>query len=169
VNAPLLLQQLDNLQAGTASNIVLEIEREVVNRRPEFKDGVPNWLLRQSLNLSWRLTVERKLTSELKRVNLDDAYHAFRDRLVTAARKNGNPDTISHAELSALLVGEVVEPAAMKPIRVFAGGQAKLFLFFTVLAAVIPAGLFKLTCGRVKPAAAKIAPATPPPASLCSG
>ena len=169
VNAPLLLQQLDNLQSGAASNIVSEIEQEVANRRPEFKDGFPNWLLRRSLGLSLRLTVERKLTSEVKRSNLDDAYHAFRDRLVSVAKKKGNPDTITHAELSALLVGEVVEPAAMNPIRAFAGGQAKMFLLFTVLTAVIPAGLFKLTCGRVKPAVAKIESATPPLASPAAG
>lgn len=169
VNAPLLLQQLENLQSGTASNIVLEIEREVVARRPEFKDGFPNWLLRQSLDLACRWMIERKLTSELKRVNLDEAYHAFRDRLVSTAKKSGNPDTISHAELSAMLVTEVVEPAAMKPIRVFAGGQARLFVFLTVLTAVIPAGLFKMTCGRVKPVAQKAGTIMPPPASRAAG
>ncbi|MEY4387494.1 MAG: hypothetical protein RLY20_2777 [Verrucomicrobiota bacterium] len=150
VNAPLFLEELDTLQSAAASNIVLEIEHEVVTRRPEFKSGLPNWLMHQSLNWSWRLTVERKLSSELKRRNLDDAYKAFRDRLVSSAKMKGNPDTISHADLSALLVDEVVEPAAMTPIRVFAGGQAKMLLFFSVLTAVIPAGLFRLTLGRVE-------------------
>jgi hypothetical protein len=150
VNAPALLRQLDELQSGAVSNLVAEVEARLVAGSPQLQSGLPNKLLHHSLRLMGTMVVERKVNQELKRAHADDFYHAVRDRLVSAARQRGSPDTITHQELSEFLVQEVVVPGVMKPIRVFAGGQVKVFLVLALLSVVIPPGAFKLTCGRAK-------------------
>lgn len=152
VDAPLLLRQLDGLQSGAVTNLMGEIEARLVAGSAQLQSGLPNKLLHYTLQLIGKTLVERKLGSELKRVNLDDFYRVVRDRLVEEARRNGNPDTISRKDLSAFVVREVVVPSVLKPVRVFAGGQVKLFLFLAFLTLVVPALLFELTCGRVKQA-----------------
>lgn len=150
VNAPELLQQLDTLQSGAVSKLVHEVEQQIVTSSPRFQSGLPKKLLHHSLQIIGTVLVQRKINSEVKRSNLDDFYHALHDRLISEARRRGNPDTISHQEISTFLEKEVVVPSAMKPIRLFAGGQAKVFIFLAVLSLVVPAALFRITCGRVK-------------------
>lgn len=153
VNVPELHRQLDQLQAGAVSNLVAEVETRLVASSPQLQNGLPNTLLHHSLRFIGTVLVQRKVNSELKRTKLDDFYHAVRDRLVSAARLQGNPDTMGRQELSTFLVKEVVVPSVMKPIRIFAGNQVKMFLFLAFLSLVIPATIFELTCGRVKTAA----------------
>jgi len=153
VNVPELHGQLDQLGSGATSNLVAEVEVRLVASSPQLQSGLPNKLLHHSLRFIGTVLVQRKLNSELKRTHLDDFYHAVRDRLVSAARAQGGPDTIGRQELSTFLVKEVVVPSVMKPIRIFAGGQVKMFLFLAFLSLVIPVTLFELTCGRVKAAA----------------
>ncbi len=159
VNAPEFLRQLDNLQAGAVSNVVADIEQKITSNSPSLQSGLPNQLLHHSLRLFGTMVVERKINSQLHRAKLDDFYHAFGDRLVAEARKHGAPDTIGHRELSAFLVTEAVVPGVMKPIRMFAGNQAKMLLFLAALGAVLPAAVFRFTCGRVQPAPAPTQPA----------
>lgn len=153
VNVPELHRQLDQLQAGAVSNLVAEAETRLVASSPQLQSGLPNTVLHHSLRFIGTVLVQRKVNSELKRTKLDDFYHAVRDRLVSAARLQGNPDTMGRQELSTFLVKEVVVPSVMKPIRIFAGNQVKMFLFLAFLSLVIPATIFELTCGRVKVAA----------------
>lgn len=150
VNAPEFLRQLDALQSAAVTNIVSEIEQKIVSSSPQLQSGLPNKLVHHSLRLLGTMVVERKINSELHRAKLDDFYHAFRDRFVSEARKQGAPDTIGHRELSGFLVTEAVVPSVMKPIRIFAGGQAKFFLLCAAFGLVLPAGAFRITCGRVK-------------------
>jgi len=150
VNAPEFLRQLDTLSAGAASNLIVQVEANLVANRPQLQSGLPNKLLHHTLRLVGTVIVEAKIQSEVKRWHLDDFYHAVRDRLVTEARKHGRPDTITQPELSAFLVREVVVPSVMKPIRMFANSQIKMFLFLALLSLVMPAATFKYTCGRVK-------------------
>lgn len=151
VDAPKFLHQLDELSAGAASNLIVEVETRLVANRPQLQSGLPNTILHHTLRLLGTVIVEGKIHSQLKRSHLDDFYHGVRDHLVAEAREHGHPETINHPELSAFLIKEVIVPSVMKPIRMFAGSQANMFFLFAILSIVIPPTIFKFTCGRVKP------------------
>ena len=61
----------------------------------------------------------------------------MREKLVAEARRQGNPDTIGHHELSAFILREGVVPVLMKPIRSFVGSQELLFVALAGLAVLV--------------------------------
>ena len=149
VNAPVFVRQMDEIQSGAVSNIVFDIEKQIVVSTPQLKSGLQNKLLHQTLRTFGAVLVQRKMESELKQLELDDLYHALRERLVSEARKQGDPNTISHPQLSAFFVKEAIVPSTIKPIRIFVGNQAMLFLLLASLSPVLPALVFRFTCKRI--------------------
>jgi hypothetical protein len=150
LNVPLLQSRLDQMEAGAISNVVANLESNLVARTPQLQSGLPNVLLHQSLNFASKLIIERKIHSELKSRKLDQRYAALRAGLLSEAQKSGAPDTIARAELSAFTVRELVVPGLMVPIRMLLAEQAVLLLLLAALAALLPAPAFRFTLGRVK-------------------
>lgn len=152
VNAPAFVRQMDEISADAMAGFVAALEAKAVASHPRLQTGLGRTLLHQSLGGFGAALARKKLDSEMKRLGVADFYHALRDRLVVEARQHGDPDTINHRELSAFIVKEAIVPSLMKPIRTFAGGQAKLFVLLALLAAVLPPAGFRAACGRVKSA-----------------
>jgi len=150
VNVPQLNRQLDELPAGVASNLVSKIESNIVARTPMLQSGLPNTLLHHVLGYGWKFAVARKVEGELRDHKLDTCYQTARARLLSAAQQAGDPATISRGELSAFLVQEAVVPSVMVPVRIFLIQNVALFGMLGGLSLVLPAVLFRLTCGWVR-------------------
>lgn len=150
LNVPLLQSQLDRMEAGAISNVVVTLESNLVARTPQLQSGLPNVVLHQSLTFVSKLIVERRIHSELKNRKLDQRYAALRTGLLAEAQKTGAPDTIARAELSAFTVRELVVPGLMVPIRLLLTEQAIFLLLLAALAALLPALAFRFTLGRAK-------------------
>jgi hypothetical protein len=154
LDAQKFVTQLDRVRTDTVSNLVQSLEAELVRRNPSFQAGLPNKVLHQTLGVFGAALAQNKFDSELKRLGVEPFYHALREKLVAEARRHNAPETISHHEISALLVKEGVMPAVLRPIRSFGLTQFLLFLVLAGCCMVLAPVLFHFTCGRVKAAAA---------------
>ena len=138
LNAPQFLEQFDALQPAAVADLGARLEASALEANPQLKGGVGEKKLHALLQGMGRAVAEKKISSELKKYDVDQLYSNLRKQLLREALKTGDPDTLSHAELSAFLLREGLAPGLLKPVRVFARSQQRLLVMVALLGLVLP-------------------------------
>jgi hypothetical protein len=151
--------QLDKFRNDSIVDAINWLERTALERTPKLKGGLGEKLLHKFLHGLGRLLVEKKANSQLRSWGADRVYSAIREQLIAEARKAGDPDTISHPEISKFIVQHGIVPGIMQPIRTTARAQQLPLIGIAVMAMLVPPVCVRLARSRF--GAANI-PGSPP-------
>jgi hypothetical protein len=153
LNAPELVTQLGRVKMEMIDEFLPGLEAQALARFPQLQAEPARTLLRRAGAFLTSALIDPTLNDQVRRVGADRFALALRERLVSEAARAGNPETITQQELSRFLVRDGIIPALMAPIRSFCNSQRMLCLAGFGISIFAPPLVFRLTCGRKRPAA----------------
>jgi hypothetical protein len=157
-DVPGFLRRLDQFQQESVAELTQRIVQNVLEDYPKLKDSLGELILRPTLAAFVRQVALRQVNEQLQKPG--GVVASARERLLAEAARSGNPDTISHRELSQYVVQRGVLPSVLTPLRSIARSQQILMAFLSVSVVVLPALAFRLASDRG---------ATPPAPSAGTG
>ncbi len=97
--------------------------------------------------------MREKVGKKLEEYEIDVQFEVFREGLLAAARRAGDPNTITRPELSAYLVNALLEPSILYPIRHVVRSQETAAVLILLLVLVVPVLFFRIAAAiRSRPA-----------------
>lgn len=163
LRAAQFIEQLETVTEEMVTNLVARLEQSALENTPGLKGTFGEKLLRQFVSGIGRSFIKDRVSGEMKSFGADRVYAAIRDGLAKEASKAGDPQTISHREISTFLVRDGITPAILAPIRSTARSQQIPLVLIALVLIVAPPACIGFARGRFgrRPGNESTAPAMP--------